>query len=56
MKKDKPTEMRIYELLGIKTFRKMAFVFRDFIWNIFLLKMSKEERKKFLYHNASNII
>lgn len=54
MKKNKNVEMRIYELLGIKTFRKMAFALRDKIWILFTLKMSKEERKEYLYHTASN--
>ena len=54
MKKNKNVEMRIYELLGVKTFRKMAFALRDKIWILFTLKMSKEERKEYLYHTASN--
>ena len=54
MKKNKNVEMRIYELLGVKTFRKMAFALRDKIWILFTLKMSKEERKESLYHTASN--
>lgn len=54
MKKNKNFEMRIYELLGIKIFRKMAFALRDKIWILFTLKMSKEERKDYLYHTASN--
>ena len=47
--------MRIYELLGVKTFRKMAFALRDKIWILFTLKMSKEDGKKFkkqLFSNA----
>lgn len=54
MKKNKNIEMRIYELLGVKVFRKMAFALRDKIWILFTLKMSKEERKEYLYHTASN--
>lgn len=54
MKKNKSIEMRIYELLGVKTFRKMAFVLRDKILILFTSKMSKEERKEYLYHTASN--
>lgn len=54
MKKNKNVEMRIYELLGVKIFRKMAFALRDKIKILSTLKMSKEERKKILYHTASN--
>lgn len=54
MKKNKNVEMRIYELLGVKVFRKMVFALRDKIWILFTLKMSKEERKEYLYHTASN--
>lgn len=54
MKKNKNVEMRIYELLGVKTFRKMAFALSDKICILFTLKMSKEERKEYLYHTASN--
>lgn len=61
MKKYKEFEMEIYELLGVKTFRKMVFMLRDaFIvlspFNI-LNKLSiediKEKREK-AYHIASN--
>ncbi len=54
MKNNKSVEMRIYELLGVKQFRKLAFFFRDKIWILFTLKMTKEERKNFLYKTASN--
>ena len=53
-KKSQNTELKIYELLGIKKFRKMAFFIRDNTQILFTLKMSKEERKNFLYHRASN--
>ena len=53
-KKGKNIELKIYELLGVKIFRKMAFGLRDKIWILYTLKMSKEERKDYLYHTASN--
>lgn len=54
MKKNKNIEMKIYELLGVKVFRKMAFGLRDILSFPLTIKMSKEERKNFLYHTASN--
>lgn len=56
MKKNKTIEMKIYEFLGIKTFRKMAFKFRDILCYPFTLKMSKAERNKRLYKEQSNYI
>lgn len=47
-------ELKIYEFLGIKAFRKMAFGLRDKLSILFTLKMSKEERKYYLYHTRSN--
>ncbi len=49
----KNMEMRIYELLGIKIFRKMAFGFCYILLFPKTLKMSKEERKEFYkeFHN-----
>lgn len=55
-KKGKNIELKIYELLGVKIFRKMAFGLRDTLAFPLTLKMSKEERKKFLYNTASNYI
>lgn len=52
-KKMKNMEMRIYELLGIKIFRKMAFGLRYILLFPRTLKMSKEERKDF-YNARSN--
>ncbi len=49
----KNIEMRIYELLGIKIFRKMAFGLRYVLLFPKTLKMSKEERKEF-YNARSN--
>lgn len=54
MKKKKNIEMRIYEILGIKTFRKMAFAICDKILISRTKNMTKEERKDYLYHRASN--
>lgn len=54
MKKTKNIEMKIYELLGVKVFRKMAFKLRDILAFPLTIKMSKEERKNFLNNTASN--
>ncbi len=53
-KKEKSIELKIYELLGVKTFKKIAFALRDRIFVLFTLKSSKEDRMKILYHTASN--
>lgn len=50
----KKIEIIIYELLGVNFFRKMAFAFRDKMCILFTLKMSKEERKEFLYHPSTS--
>lgn len=50
-KKGKNIELKIYELLGIKIFRKMAFGLRDI--SALALKMSKEERTDKPYNTAS---
>lgn len=47
-------ELKIYELLGIKTFRKMVFGFCKLIALPFTLLLPKEERKEFL--NSIKII
>ncbi len=54
LKKNKNIEMKFYELLGIKVFRKMAFFIRDIVTLPQTYKMSKEKRKKTLYNTASN--
>lgn len=56
MSKNKTVEMRIYETLGVKSFRKIAFAFRDkmAILDWPTSKMSKEERKDYLYSTRSN--
>lgn len=53
-KKDKSIEMKFYELLGIKVFKKMVFFVRDIVTLPLTFKMPKEERKKSLYNTASN--
>lgn len=53
-KKDKNIELKIYELLGVKIFRKMAFWLYDKVWILLTLKMSKEERKKYIYNTRTN--
>ena len=55
-KKENDIELKIYELLGIKTFKKMAFKLRDFVFLLVNFKMPKEERHKFLYEKPSNYI
>ena len=54
MKKIKNIEMKIYELLGVKAFRKIAFGFCDILIYPLTIKMTKEERHNFLYNLASN--
>lgn len=54
MKKEKDIESRIYELLGVKQFRKAAFFLRDCSYTLVTLKKSKEERKHELYKEPSN--
>ncbi len=46
MKKNKTVEMRIYELLGVKIFRKMAFGLRNLFFLPITIGMSKEERRR----------
>ena len=57
-KKRKNIELKIYELLGVKTFRKMAFKLRDTLfWPILkIARLSKEERHEVLYEQPSNYI
>lgn len=52
-KKNKKLELRIYEFLGIKIFRKMAFILMKVLSYPFTIKMSKEQRKSF-FNGASN--
>lgn len=55
-KKSNNIEMKIYELLGVKVFRKMAFGLRDTLFFPFTFWMGKERRKDLLYNTASNYI
>ncbi len=43
-KKEKGFELKLYELLGVKTFRKMAFKLCKICLSPLTIKMSKEER------------
>lgn len=54
MKKNRKVEIKIYEILGIKAFRKMAFKFCLAFLTLFTLSYSKKERKEALYGNPSN--
>lgn len=54
--KKKNIELKIYELLGIKTFKKMAFSFRNLLSIPSTKKMTKEEKNNFLYNTPSNYI
>lgn len=51
---NKNTEMKFYELLGIKTFRKMAFALAGATLFLFMPKVPKEKRNYYLYENPSN--
>ena len=51
-KKENDIELKIYELLGIKTFKKMAFKLRDFVFLLVNFKMTKED--DFSKKNAIN--
>ena len=53
-KKDKSIEMKLYELLGIKVFKKIAFFVRDILTLPLTFKMPNEEIKKSLYNTSSN--
>lgn len=47
-------ELKVYNFLGIKKFRKLAFAFADFIVMNLLVEIPKENRKYYMYHNRSN--
>lgn len=49
-------EMKIYEILGVKEFKKMAFYLRDSIFHLIFFKINKEKRNEMLYNNPSNYI
>lgn len=55
MKKNRKFEMKIYELLGIKVFRKMAFKICFATFTLFTLTYSKEERKEALFGGVIKI-
>ena len=52
--KNKNIEMRIYEMLGVKTFRKLAYKLVYLISFIFIFSKSKEERINLVYRSPSN--
>ena len=52
--KKKSFEVKIYELIGIKYFRKLAFGLRNLFLFPMTLKMSKQERNQF-YKNAYSV-
>lgn len=56
VKKNKNFEMRIYEMLGVKIFRDMAFFLRDIIsYPLFrLVGVPKEKIDEELYHSRNN--
>lgn len=54
MKKREKVEMKIYESLGVKKFRKMAFCLRDILCFPLKLFVKKEERKDYFYNMSSN--
>lgn len=53
-KKGKKIELKIYELLGIKTFRKMLFKLLYFSIIPITREMTKEERYNYIYNTPSN--
>lgn len=57
-KKEKNIELKIYELLGIKIFKKMVFKFRDILdWpRMKIGKVSKEKQHEMLYETPNNYI
>lgn len=53
-KKGKNIELKIYEWLGIKTFRKIVFKFNYIILIPFTFRMTKEERWNLIHNTPSN--
>lgn len=47
-------ELKLYEFLGIKQFRKLAFKFRDGLFCIINFKKSKEENEWYLRNSVNN--
>jgi hypothetical protein len=56
MNKIEEKELKLYESLGVKTFRKMAFKLRDTLSYPFLFFLSKSERHDALYNSPSNYV
>lgn len=54
--KKKNIELRIYESLGIKTFRKMLFKLVYILIIPITYKMTREERYSFIYNTPSNYV
>lgn len=54
MKKKKSIEMKIYELLGIKLFKKFVLKTRDVALHFKTRKMTKEEKYDYIYNYQSN--
>lgn len=50
----KNLEMRIYELLGIKTFKKLVYKLVYLMSFLFYFSISKEERLKRVHQNPNN--
>ena len=48
----KNIEMKIYEILGVKVFKKLVFAIANIIIMLFI--RNKEKRKERLYHTANN--
>ena len=53
-KKEKNIELKIYELLGVKTFRKLVFKLRYISIIPFTRHMTREERHNIIYNTPSN--
>lgn len=53
-KKEKNIELKIYELLGVKTFRNILFKLVYISVIPFTHEMTKEERHKFIYNTPTN--
>ena len=47
-------ELKIYEFLGVKYFKKLVFKFRDMLVYPFTMNMNDDERKKILYNSSTN--
>lgn len=54
VKKNKNLEMRIYELFGIKWFKKFVFFQREIFCHLLMPKKTKEEVRDYLNKNTGN--